>query len=226
VADHYVYVPMIGIAMAASAVVDAGLRRGRLLEMVVVATGGCAIVAMILLTRNQIAFWHDSNSIWRHELRVNPDSWTGQNNLGCILMDNGDYIGAEPYFRRAIALYGDDFPARLNLGQALANQSRFPEALAVYRAAVQKWPDMSDTHEGLANVLFNMHDLPAALVEYDRAIHAKVKAPYSKSPAQYERVKEMLRAAASTRPASGPTSNTALRQGSASALERPQANSP
>jgi tetratricopeptide (TPR) repeat protein len=222
VADHYMYVPMIGIAMAAAAVVDAGLRRRQGSERLVVAAGACAVVAMILLTRNQIAYWHNSSSIWRHELRVNPDSWTGQNNAGCVLMDNDDFVGAEPYFRRAIALYGDDLPAQLNLGQSLANQSRFPEALAVYRAAVRKWPDMSETHEGLANVLFNMHDLHAALVEYDRAIHAKVKAPYSKSPAQYERVKEMLRAAASSRSATGPASGPAP----APAAAQPQANSP
>jgi len=204
VADHYMYVPMIGIAMAAAALVDAALRRGRTFGRAVMAGAVCALVAMTLLSRGQIAFWHDSNSIWRHELNVNPNSWTGQNNVACVLMDDGDYIGAEPYLRRAIALHGDDTSARLNLGESLANQSRFPEALAVYRAAVQQWPDECQTHEGLANALFNSNDLRGALVEYDRAIHAKIRDPYSKAQVQYDRVKEMLRVA-SSQPASGPS---------------------
>jgi tetratricopeptide (TPR) repeat protein len=211
VADHYMYVPMIGIAMAAAALVDAALRRGRTFGRVAIASAVCALVAMTLLSRGQIAFWQDSNSIWRHELNVNPNSWTGQNNVACVLMDDGDYVGAEPYLRRAIALHSDDTSARLNLGESLANQSRFPEALAVYRAAVRQWPDECQTHEGLANALFNSNDLRGALIEYDLAIHAKIRDPYSKAQVQYDRVKEMLRVA-SLQPASGPSSAPAPAQ--------------
>ena len=107
------------------------------------------------------------------------------NNYGWFLHVMGDGAGAEPAFRRTLALaleiVGPDHPftgvARANLGYALSDQGRWAEAeapfregLAVYEGGVgPDSPDLLDTIEGYAAVLDQLGRAEEAEALYERS---------------------------------------------------------
>lgn len=209
VADRYVYLAMLGIAAAAAAIVDAALRRGPATRGAAIVLSGAILLILAATSRGQIALWHDSGTLWRHQLRINPDSWIGQNNLACVEFAQHDYTQAERRLRRAIELNPKDMAAYVNLGSVLAAESRLPESLRVYRDAVNQWPQESETHAGLAAALLQTQDLRGAADEYTLAIHATSGTPNYNAEAMYQYVIDKLRQPPTTRPTSQPATGPA-----------------
>src|SRR5207248_876291 len=97
VADHYLYLPMLGIAMVVAYVV---WRAGRKISLVV-------FVVVILLgvrTFMQAMTWKDSLSLFNHALEVNPRSWMAHVNLASALNRSQRPADAEAEARAALAI--------------------------------------------------------------------------------------------------------------------------
>jgi len=79
VADHYVYLSMLGPAMVGTWLLT---RYGR-----PAVAWGVAIVAVLLGVRSnlQLAYWHDDHAAWAHAAAVSPDSFVAPSNLGTSL---------------------------------------------------------------------------------------------------------------------------------------------
>ncbi len=76
VADHYLYLPMVGVGAAAAwAVARLPRRAGAVASAVVLSTLAVRSVA-------QEPTWHDTASLFAHVLAVNPDSFVANNMMG------------------------------------------------------------------------------------------------------------------------------------------------
>ena len=122
VADHYMYIAMLGPALALAWGLAQSPRR--------VLTVGCVVVLGVLAMRSawQTRYWHTSVSLFEHALIVNPGSAPTHNNLGLALANQGRAAEAIAHYTEALQLRPRYVHAHYNLGVALVKQGRLAEA--------------------------------------------------------------------------------------------------
>jgi hypothetical protein len=108
-ADRFLYVPMIGLAvlLAEGLFLAGGLGRAARAAVyaLVIVWMGAAIVFTVLRER----VWHDSLALWQDTAAGNPYSFSAADNLGWALFDAGRYQEAAGAFTRSIKLsYGTE----------------------------------------------------------------------------------------------------------------------
>ncbi len=134
VADHYIYLGLVGPALTVAWLARSGPRLWT--------TAGAALLIGLLggLSVIQLMTWGDNTGFWRHTLEVNPRSLVAHNNLGAgyMLAQRPDL--AEPHLRAAVVLRPDDADALINLGISLVQQGRFAEAVEPLRRGLTNRP--------------------------------------------------------------------------------------
>lgn len=177
VADHYLYVAMLGPAIAATFL----LARARRPAIVMAAA---VIVALAVRSFFQTRHWQDSQTLFSHAIEVNPDSLAGNVNLGNVFGEEAQaLLGAgrthEAFLlsTRAINLYNHalrtspaDFHAHRRLGDMLMLQKRPAEAAEHFQAALLRDPQSKDTHVALGSALATEHRYDEAIVHFEEAI--------------------------------------------------------
>jgi Flp pilus assembly protein TadD len=152
-ADRYTYVPLIGIVVAL--VWWAGewplWRTPRRVPAIAVVL--IALVGLVVLTRRQIAVWHDSATFWRYTLRVNPRAGMAHFKLAAVLRSEQRTDEAIIELRRAAKLLPTYVYAHTGAGELLATQGRFAAAANHFRKAIDLAPEGAEHHSNLANVL-------------------------------------------------------------------------
>ena len=167
-ADRYMYVPLIGLAMAV-AWGFAELVRGR----GVVVGASAVVVVCSLLAVKQVEFWKDSETLFRHAVEVTPGNYLAYNNLGYYLSNHGRPAEAMQYYLKSIEinpLYED---ALNNMGYVLAGQKRHAEAIPYYEAALRVKPNHVEVNNNLGNALSELGRIPEAIEHYNIALKFK-----------------------------------------------------
>jgi len=88
----------------------------------------------------QSRVWHDSETLWRWAVGVDPACMMCQNNLGNFLLDHDRLAEAETAFRAAAAARPESAGTRNNLGVVLVRSGRPDEAAAQFREAMRLAP--------------------------------------------------------------------------------------
>ena len=92
--DRYLSFPLLGLALAAGALVD-GMRPRRqvVLALVLVAYGGVTVA--------QLQAWKTDETLWAHAVDAQPDAFYAWIKLGEVRRDAGDYEGSLRAYERA-----------------------------------------------------------------------------------------------------------------------------
>lgn len=110
IADRYLYVPLIGLAIAAGALIDRLVEYSRNDRRILIAAGAsvtaCAL-AFSLSTASRLGDWRDPVSLWRAVERVAPEDRYVLSHLGEAYKDAGRLADAERVLLRAVSLPGD-----------------------------------------------------------------------------------------------------------------------
>jgi Tfp pilus assembly protein PilF len=133
VADHYLYVAMLG-----PAIVLAYLMRGRSGPW----WAACAVVlvALGIGSFRQTQIWRDPMTLLRHAVATNPQCATPHYALGIKLGTLNQTEAAEREYRIALSISPNHVGSHTNLGQLLTGQGRHEEALEHYQRAVEAAP--------------------------------------------------------------------------------------
>src|SRR5205814_4183922 len=101
-----------------------------------------AMIAVLCagLTRNQIGYWKDTETLFRHAIQVTKNNYLAHNNIGTALDKAGRVEDALREFQEALKAKPNYAEAHNNLGVALAEQRRVEEALSHYRKALEIKP--------------------------------------------------------------------------------------
>lgn len=152
-ADRYTYLPLTGLFIA---VVWGGadlLAAMKWPPMAKVGLGAACIVASATMSWNQLGYWRDSLTLFKHTLDVTTANYLIMNNYGAALNDSGKADEAIQVLERAIAIRPSHAEAFYNLGRVhhLSRQD-YPLAGAHYARAIELKPNYVDAQINLGGV--------------------------------------------------------------------------
>jgi protein O-mannosyl-transferase len=162
-ADRYAYVPLVGIFIAAVwSVARLTERQPVILRRAAVVAGIVWVAALSVSARGQLAYWHDSVSLFERAIEVVPDNALAHNNLGMALVERDRMAEALEHFQKAVEIAPLDTDARSNLGNALRALKRPADAVNAYETALEQAPNDASIHYNLATALVDLGRLDEA----------------------------------------------------------------
>lgn len=138
-AEHRIYLPLAGLGIVFTALVQIFLSRmkqlpGYSIAATIIFIGLAAILMYATQQRNQV--WKTKLALWEDAAAKSPNKSRPHNNLGNAYLLLGNALSAADNYRTAIRLDPDNIEAYYNLALALKNLGRFDEALQVHRIFV------------------------------------------------------------------------------------------
>jgi len=172
-ADRYTYIPSLGLLIVSIWGVCELTRRWRYRVMALSATGVAAILLCFALTREQLGYWQDSETLFREALAVTENNHLAHCALGTVLLNKSQLDEAISRFHEAIRLKPDYAEAYNNLGIALGRKGQMDEAVSQFQEAIRLRPDDPRAHYNLGNALFTKGQIDEAISQYEEAIRLK-----------------------------------------------------
>lgn len=164
VADRFLYLPMLGTALACAWLFSVQKRKGWVVVCVVI------IILLGIRSRLQARYWRDSKSLCALAVKVNPASSGWHNNLGLLLFRDGEIDAALTHYIQALKVRPDDVEVHNNLGNALAAKERFDEAIKHYSRAVELDPNHAAGFNNMGVAYDKQGDIEKAMEYYGKAI--------------------------------------------------------
>lgn len=198
--ERRLYLPLIGIALAAAAIISSIAARPLLRR----ATAAAIIILFAALTIFDSGRWSDAESLWTRAYRANPSSRAalhslasnrleqkrldsaeilyrrlleeypgysgGYLGLGRISAKRGEHDAAEQYFLQAMKLDTNEYSPWINLSLLYVQQGKFAEAENVARKGIEIFPRSSKLWNNLGVALANRKRLDEAISAFDQAL--------------------------------------------------------
>lgn len=190
-ADRFLYLPMIGIAIAAiwgietavtgraardQAKRPAGARPAAVPGRALLGATGVVLLALAILGFRQTSFWRDDASLFGHATQVTRENYLAENKLGAALSLHGRWEEARGHFAASVRMNPGFADALVNLGAAEERLGRPDEAIRAFRRALTLAPDAAAARRGLAATLNNLGSKAAEGGRFDEAIELFDKA--------------------------------------------------
>jgi protein O-mannosyl-transferase len=136
VADHYLYVPMLGVSL-----VMAGLLL-RLRGWVHAPRVAVALLTLFAgLSFVQARHWRSNEALFTRTLQVNPQSYLGAFSIGDEYLRGGHPEQSLPWFQKSLAINPDYLETQVSLGMAWVQLGQIESALDHYNAAIARNPN-------------------------------------------------------------------------------------
>lgn len=174
VADRYVYLAGIGLIIPLSHGLlylsnyfeEKGMR------------GYLPIVALLLpfaaISFSQSLLYRDAETLFRRNLKHNPDSWGVHTAMGAVaLTETGQIETAIEHFQEAVKLEPGASQAHYNLAVALEANNKPDEAIQEYQRTLELEPEYAEAHNNLGILLTNRGLLREALQHFNEAVRLK-----------------------------------------------------
>jgi protein O-mannosyl-transferase len=137
IADRYAYLPFIGLFIMLCWGVPDWLSEHKAARTTWL-TGPTLAMLLLLaaIAHRQLAYWSDNVSLWSHALQVTGPNWLAENNLGKMLMSEGQEEAGVAHFLRAVAIYPDDPVSNMNIALYDQKQGNLSEAVKHFKIAI------------------------------------------------------------------------------------------
>jgi protein O-mannosyl-transferase len=172
-ADRYAYLSFIGLFVCVVWGV-AEITRERKIPAAWLAAPAVVILATLgILTRQQISYWHDSESLWRHALSVTQRNYFAHNLLAYALEDQGRTEDAIVEFDASEALHQYSPSALVAVGIFEQTHGHVQEAIEQYTQSLNASTDAKSRAEALGHLgsaLIQVGDVARARMSYASAL--------------------------------------------------------
>jgi Flp pilus assembly protein TadD len=99
-----------------------------------------ALAAFVVLSARQVAYWQNSETLFRHALAVAPDSAVSHHSLGIALAEQGRLVEAADHYAHAAAVERRYADPRVNLGIVAEQLGNFALSEKSLREALELQP--------------------------------------------------------------------------------------
>jgi tetratricopeptide (TPR) repeat protein len=104
IADRYTYLPSIGLFLMltwGAAELTPILFARRTAQFPTAAAATLVLLACMLLTRHQLAYWKNTETLMKHALQIDPNNYIAHSDLGLYLFKQGRIAEARVHHQRA-----------------------------------------------------------------------------------------------------------------------------
>jgi len=165
-AEHRVYLPMVGAALLASTLPSLLAPRpagaGR------VALAATLVVGLALtwgsFQRNRV--WENELTLWADSVAKSPEKERPMMHYANAISARGRYQEALPLYEKALRIDPDNATARYNLGIVLKRLGDYPRAVEEWRKVVAIDTAHPNVHNNLGNYHLSRNELEKARVEF------------------------------------------------------------
>ncbi|MGB8370151.1 MAG: tetratricopeptide repeat protein [Limisphaerales bacterium] len=169
-ADRYTYVPLIGLFIIfVWGLAETGMSR-QVPKTLIAVLIAMVLVVSTLRTRNQLNYWQNNETLFRHTLAVTENNYLAYNNLGTWLSKKGQIAEAMDCFRKSLQINPDNSDVLYNLGNAFAKLGNWDEAINNYQRALQITPNQPDVLDNLGFALAAKKQFADAVVCFEAAL--------------------------------------------------------
>jgi tetratricopeptide (TPR) repeat protein len=172
-ADRYTYLPLIGIFIGLTWGISELWARCNFPKAVAGIAAGLLLIGCAMQTRAQLAYWQNSEILFRHAVAVTQDNYAAYEHLGNFLTANGRINEAIDCYQTAIQMAPDRVPARLNLGSLFLLAGKLDEAVLEYDEVLRLAPDNADAWCNLGYISAVRGNFDEAVARYYKAIQFK-----------------------------------------------------
>ncbi len=192
--DKYAYLPSIGFLIVLAYFLGEWLskaappdrRRQRVLMM-----AGAAVLlfsAEAYGTRKYLTVWRDTETLYRHMIRLSPTSAALYANLGNVLREEGRLDESVEWSRKAAQCEPNSAPILNDLGLALHAAGKLDEAIACYQKALNLQPNYAQPCNNLGEIVFSQGRYQEALGYFEEATKRSPKM----ADAHYNRARTLV----------------------------------
>ncbi len=164
VADHYLYMAAVPLALVFVALIARGSGILRTKAHAATLAGGAALVGLLgLLTWQQAGIYRGEKTIWLDTVEKNPGCSLAHINLGGLRLEEGAVDEALAYYREGVRLDPNSFHAQYNLASLLQNLGNLEEAEQHYLTTLQLQPNHLRARANLSLIAYARGDVDGAL---------------------------------------------------------------
>jgi protein O-mannosyl-transferase len=172
-ADRYTYLPLTGVFIILAWGGAETLARWRRVTPLVIAAAVMVLAVCLSLTRNQVEYWRNSETLFRRALAVTEHNGIAHEKLGESLAEKGQVDEAIRQLQEAIRLLPDFAQAHNNLGYHLAVAGQMTEAVRQFQEAIRLKPNYPQAHNNLGAALLELGQIDEAIRHFQEALRLK-----------------------------------------------------
>ena len=169
-ADRYMYVPLVGLAIAVVYTIDALVAEARARRTAAAALGGAWIGALSVVTWIQVGVWRSDRTLFEQALRVTKDNYVAHFQLGYDYAHEDRIQESLAQYAACVQLLPDYDRARNDYGAALMVAGRFDDAAREFRESLRCNPMAALVHFNLAGALLRLHRTDEAIASLEKGL--------------------------------------------------------
>ena len=169
-AERFLYVPLVGVCIAAAAVFDKAdistIYAPRRLSTIAI----CIIAGLLgLITIVKNSAWVNPEILWTQTLRQYPDSYRARMGLAYTYYERGQSLEAIKQYSQALQIFPNSQVLH-DMGNTYRQMGDFNSAIAAYNSALALDPSSSWTHTSLGITYMLQNRPDRALEEFRRSL--------------------------------------------------------
>lgn len=154
VADHFVYLPVIGLIGLATAAAGKAYNTTSLDTRDWLFSGGLALFVLLTLWSHRYAgIFANEYEMWTYTLKANPNAWQAHSRLGKVMLERGKTDAAFHHISESVRLRPDLAETHNNYGAMLEKKGQIEESAEQLRTAVRLAPDINIYKINLGSLL-------------------------------------------------------------------------
>ncbi|MDI6743079.1 MAG: tetratricopeptide repeat protein, partial [Smithella sp.] len=135
-ADHYTYLPSIGIAIMLAWGIPALIKNENLRRKILFPVAVAFLLVLSVVTFHQCGYWKNSVAIFSRALEVTENNYMAHNNLAIALTEEGKIAEAIEHYDKAMAIKPELDLLYHNRGVSYVRAGRYQLAIGDYSKAI------------------------------------------------------------------------------------------
>lgn len=151
-ADHFLYLPVLGLIGLAAAVADRTYDPAKPRKWAI----GAGLIVLVVLTFESHRYaniFYNEEQMWTYTIKRNPDAWQAHSRLGKVMIDTGRDDAAFYHIGESVRLRPDLAETHNNYGAMLEKKGDVDGATRELREAVRIAPDINIYRINLGSLL-------------------------------------------------------------------------